>query len=79
MTNQNRKRIPDQFSLDDLIPLGEAAELSGLSPNHLRLLVGRGDIWGVKIGRNWVTTIEAVQKYLSQDRKPGPKPKKPRK
>jgi excisionase family DNA binding protein len=68
----------DQPSLDELISLREAAELSGLSASHLRLLVSRGDIWGQKIGRNWVTTAEAVEKYVAQDHRPGPKPKKSR-
>jgi excisionase family DNA binding protein len=68
----------DKPRLDDLISLREAAELTGLSASHLRLLVRRGDIWGVKLGHNWVTTFEAVQDYLAQDRRPGPKPKKPR-
>ncbi len=62
-----------QPHLKELIPLSKAAKLSGLSPNHLRLLVGRGDIWGMKVGRNWVTTKKAVENYLSQDRRPGPK------
>ena len=34
----------DKPSLDDLISLREAAQLSGLSASHLRLLVSRGDI-----------------------------------
>ena len=68
----------DMPSLDELISLREASELSGLSAGHLRLLVSRGDLWGTKIGRNWVTTAQAVEKYLAQDRRPGPKPKKPR-
>jgi excisionase family DNA binding protein len=66
----------DQPSLGELISLREAAKLSGLSASHLRLLVSRGDIWGQKIGRNWVTTAEAVEKYVAQDHRPGPKPKK---
>jgi excisionase family DNA binding protein len=65
-------------SLDELISLREAAELSGLSASHLRLLVRRGDIWGVKLGHNWVTTAEAVEDYLAQDRRPGPEPKESR-
>jgi len=65
----------DQPILDDLISLKDAAENSGLSPNHLRLLVSRGDIWGKKIGRNWVTTLQAVNEYLARDRRPGPKTK----
>ena len=58
-----------------LISLAEAAEISGLSAGHLRLLVNQGKIWGTKIGRNWVTTEKAVQDYLAKDRRPGPKPK----
>ena len=65
-----------QPKLEELISLSDAAKISGLSPSHLRLLVSRGDIWGVKIGRNWVTTKLAVDQYLVQDNKPGPKLKK---
>ena len=68
----------DQPSLDELISLRDASELSGLSAGHLRLLVSQGKLWGTKIGRNWVTTTQAVEEYLAQDRRPGPKPKKPR-
>ena len=61
--------------IDQLISLREAAELTGLSASHLRLLVSRRDIWGVKLGRNWVTTAHAVAEYLAQEHRPGPKPK----
>ena len=65
-----------QPRLDELISLRQAARLSGLSPNHLRLLVGRGDIWGMKIDRYWLTTEKVVREYLARDRRPGPKPRK---
>ena len=65
-------------SLDELITLQKAAELSGLSASHLALLVRRGDIWGVKLGHNWLTTSQAVEQYRTRDRKPGPKPKRTR-
>jgi len=65
----------DQPGLEDLITLSEAAGLCGLSPDHLRRLVRQGDLWGKKIGRNWVTTKKAIEKYLVSYRKPGPKPK----
>jgi hypothetical protein len=67
--------VPD---LSELISLVEASKFSGLSTSHLRLLVSRGNIWGVKLGRNWVTTAQAVEEYLARDRRPGPKRKKPR-
>lgn len=58
-----------------LISLAEAAEISGLSPSHLRYLVQRRIIWGQKIGRNWVTTEEAVREYKAKGIRPGPKPR----
>ena len=66
----------DQPRLDELIPLSKAAELSGLSQGHLSLLIREEKLWGVKIGRNWVTTEKAVREYLARDRRPGPKPQK---
>jgi hypothetical protein len=62
--------------LDELISLSQAAEISGLSPSHLRLLVSNGELWGKKLGRNWFTTQKAISDYLSRGIKPGPKPKK---
>ena len=67
-----------QPSLSELITLREAADLSELSASHLALLVRRGDIWGVKLGHNWLTTAQAVEAYLAEDHHPGPRPKKPR-
>jgi hypothetical protein len=64
-------------AMADLITLGEAALISGLSPNHLRLLVSKKIMWGRKLGRNWFTTEKAVQDYLKLGIRPGPKPKKP--
>lgn len=65
-----------QPGLDELISLSEAANRTGLSASHLRLIVRRGEVWGKKLGRNWLTTEEAVRQYLAQDIKPGPKPNK---
>lgn len=63
-------------AIDDLLSLSEAAERCGLSASHLRLLVRNGEIWGKKLGRNWVTTEGAVKVYLARNPKPGPKPAK---
>jgi hypothetical protein len=65
----------EQPRLDDLISLRDASRLSGLSPGHLRLLVSQGVMWGRKVGRNWLTTAQAINEYLGQHHKPGPKPK----
>ena len=67
-----------QPSLDKLIPLRKAAELSGLSTSHLSHLIREGELWGTKMsGRNWFTTEEAVREYLARDVKPGPKSNNP--
>jgi len=75
--DQNDNDIVEKPSLDDLISLSEAANISGLSTAFLRRLVSNGQIWGVKVGRNWVTTEKVIQEYLARDRKRGPKPQKP--
>ena len=72
MPDQN-KESDSPSGLDELITLGEAAKLSGLSHDHLRRLAGRGDLKAKKIGRDWVTTERAVREYLAKDRRPGPK------
>jgi hypothetical protein len=60
---------------DELITLKKAAEISQLTPRHIRLLMSQEKIWGMKLGRDWFTTEKAIQEYLVQNRKPGPKPK----
>lgn len=64
-----------QPNFDDLIPLSQAGEIADLTPEHLRRLVREGKLWGLKIGRNWVTTEKAIRDYLDSNPKPGPKPK----
>lgn len=53
-------------SLDtrDLISLSEAADICGLTSDHLGLLARRGHLQARKIGRNWVTTRAAVEEYM---------------
>lgn len=63
----------EQPAAEKLISLAEAADRCELTHDHLRRLVRTGKVWGLKIGRNWVTTEAAVQVYLATDRRPGPK------
>jgi hypothetical protein len=75
MPGKKTRRNASQPQLDELISLETAAELCGLSSGHLRLLVRRGELWGKKIGRNWVTTAQAVREYQARNLRPGPRPK----
>ncbi len=56
-----------------LIPVGEAAQMSGFTPGYVRRLLRDAVIPGVKMGRDWFTTKEAIEEYLAQERRPGPK------
>jgi hypothetical protein len=71
MTSSSKDDYQPRF--DELISLSRAAEISGLSHSHLRLLVRDGEIAGRKMGRDWFTTLQAVNEYLARNRRPGPK------
>jgi len=77
MSSHDKGNDSYQPGLDDLIPLRKAAEISGLTQEHLTYLIRKGELWGNKMGSHiWFTTEKAVREYLARDRKPGPKPKK---
>ena len=65
-------------SMGELISLKQAAEISGLTPRHIRLLVSRGTIWGEKLGRDWFTTAQVITEYMACNRRPGPKSERPK-
>lgn len=72
--------VPIDKLTSKLISVPQASRISGLTPSFIRRLLRRGDIEGIRIGRDWATTEEAIRKYLKQERRPGPKPgqKKPK-
>ena len=57
-----------------LISLAEAAKISGLTHDHLRRIAREGKLQATKIGRDWLTSEEAIKAYLATNRKPGRKP-----
>lgn len=68
---------PKPESLADLlaqtISVEEAAARSGFTTGWIRRLLIRGELAGVKIGRDWRLTPAALQAYLEKERRPGPK------
>jgi hypothetical protein len=75
MSSSNEQEDVVHPGLDELIPISEAAKISGLSQSHLALLARTDKIWAKKFGRDWWTTKAAVLEYIARDIKPGPKPK----
>jgi hypothetical protein len=71
----NEYNISDSPQIKDLISLRQASELCCLSPDHLRRLAEQGKLDAKKIGRNWITTKEAIVDYIKK-RKPRGRPKK---
>ena len=61
---------------EPLISLKEAAARSKLSTGFLRRLCRAGKIQAVKVGRDWVTTWQAVVDYLEDLEKRSKNPKK---
>lgn len=60
----------------EFISLAEAAAISGFTIKHLGLLARRGSLRAKKIGRNWVTTREAVAEYVGDSFKRSKNPYK---
>jgi len=61
---------------EEFISLAEAAASSGFTIKHLGLLARRGSLRAKKIGRNWVTTREAVAEYVGDSFKRSKNPYK---
>jgi hypothetical protein len=51
-------------NLKKIISLNQAAQISGYTQDYLGYLLRNGEIKGVKKGRVWFTTEEAVKDYL---------------
>jgi hypothetical protein len=52
----------------DLLPLAEAARMTGLAPQTLKLQAQRGRLGARKLGGIWVTSIEDVMRYVASRR-----------
>ena len=71
MGDENNSKV----ALTDLISLPQASRESGLSQSHLALLARKGDLQAWKFGNVWLTTRDAIHKYLDLNKKPGPRKK----
>ncbi len=61
---------------DGYLTTSAASLRCGLSRDHVRRLLERGTLNGVKIGRDWFVMVESLDSYMAHRPKPGPKPKK---
>ena len=49
---------------EELIPLSEAAAMSGMTRQHIAFLARKGKLRAQRVGRIWVTTPAAVEEYI---------------
>lgn len=50
--------------IDSLISISEAAIITSYSPDFIRMLARSEKLQAVKIGRDWMTTRDAILEYL---------------
>ena len=63
--------------MSEWISVKEAAEYTGYTPAHIRLLLRDGAVKGQRFGRDWFTTKQALDEYLATNPRPGPTPRSP--
>jgi uncharacterized protein YuzE len=52
------------YSVDELIDLRTASELSTIAPVTLRTQAEKGRLWAIRLGGQWVTTRERLRQYI---------------
>jgi uncharacterized protein YuzE len=56
--------------VDELIDLKTASKLAAIAPVTLRTQAGKGKLWALRLGGQWLTTRERLQQYIdSRSRK----------
>ena len=61
--------------IEDFLTTNQAASRVKLTNHHIRRLLERGTIDGVKVGRDWLVSIQSIDFYMANRPKPGPKPR----
>jgi excisionase family DNA binding protein len=56
---------------EEYITAAQAAKLSGLTDRHIRWLLQRGIIEGIRPGHEWLVKPSTMMEYLRRERKPG--------
>lgn len=62
------RALPSAEQIETLLPIGRVAKNTPYSADFLRQLARSGRIRVFKLNRDWLTTPEAVLKYLTNQR-----------
>lgn len=58
-----------------LLTTAEASDVSGFSQEYIQWLLRNGRLGGFKAGHGWLVFQDSLTEFLSEIRKPGPKPR----
>lgn len=58
----------------EMITVAEACNLSGYTPQHVRLLIRQGLISARRAGGIWLIETSSLHNYMASNPKPGRKP-----
>lgn len=61
---------------EEWITTQEAAEMIGVTRDHITYLLRTGQLEGKKFVRDWMVDKASAEQYAASERKPGPKSKK---
>ncbi len=59
--------------LEGFLTTRQASSKCGLSQAHIRLLLERGTVEGIKVGRDWLVKVNSLDHYMANRPKPGPR------
>jgi excisionase family DNA binding protein len=63
--------------MDEILSVAEAARILGVTPNTVRLRLGKGAMPGKKVGRDWALLRSEVERQPKGRWEPGAKRKSP--
>lgn len=66
--------LSEHLSLQDWLTPRQAAEIIGVTDDHVRYLARTGKIEAQKFGHAWMLRRTSVEAYAASERRPGPKP-----
>jgi excisionase family DNA binding protein len=73
----SKSNLSDHLKLDEWIAPREAAEIIGVTSDHVRYLARAGVIEARKFGHAWMLREASVGAYAASERRPGPKSQEP--
>lgn len=66
------------MAIDPLLTVKEVAAILKMKPNFVRGVANSGDLVGVRMGRHWRFTREAVRDFIRKGGSAGESPVRPR-